>query len=104
MTKTGRELQPGPDITSRADIDAYIRRTAWTVHHPLGRCKMGSDGHEAAVVDPALRVGGLEGLRVIDASVIPDMPGGNINAPIIMMAERTADLIRGHQPLAPITI
>ncbi len=95
------EIQPGPDVKSRADIDAYIRRTAWTVHHPLGTCKMGPESDPMAVVDPQLRVRGIDRLRVIDASVMPDMPGGNINAPVIMMAERAADLIRGRAPLPP---
>lgn len=98
----GPEIQPGPDVTSKQDIDDYIRRTAWTVHHPLGTCKMGPDSDAAAVVDPQLRVRGAEALRVIDASVMPDMPGGNINAPVIMMAEKAADLIRGRPPLDPI--
>lgn len=97
----GRELNPGADVKTRADIMAYMRRTAWTVHHPLGTCKMGNDRDPLAVVDDQLRVRGVEGLRVIDASVIPDMPGGNINAPIIAIAERAADLIRGRTPLAP---
>ncbi len=97
----GREINPGVEVQSRADIMAYMRRTAWTVHHPLGTCKMGADADPLAVVDDQLRVRGAEGLRVIDASVIPDMPGGNINAPIIMIAERAADLIRGRTPLAP---
>lgn len=97
----GREINPGAAVKSRADIMAYMRRTAWTVHHPLGTCKMGVDSDEMAVVDNQLRVRGVDGLRVIDASVIPDMPGGNINAPIIMIAERASDLVRGRKPLAP---
>ncbi|MFN0305400.1 MAG: GMC oxidoreductase, partial [Burkholderiales bacterium] len=96
-------INPGEGVKSRAEIDAYMRRTAWTVHHPLGTCKMGVDSDEMAVVDNELRVRGIDGLRVIDASVLPDMPGGNINAPIIMIAERAADLIRGRKPLAPAT-
>jgi len=97
----GPEIQPGPNVTSRQDINEYIRRTAWTVHHPLGTCKMGPDKDDMAVVDSQLRVRGAQGLRVVDASVMPDMPGGNINAPIIMMAEKAADLIRDREPLAP---
>ncbi|MSQ20486.1 MAG: choline dehydrogenase [Betaproteobacteria bacterium] len=100
----GREINPGAGVKSRADIDAYMRRTAWTVHHPLGTCKMGVATDAMAVVDNELRVRGVEGLRVIDASVLPDMPGGNINAPVIMVAERAADLIRGRKPLAPATL
>ena len=65
------------------------------MHHPLGTCRMGLDGDAMAVVDPTLRVHGVEGLRVVDASVMPDLVGGNINAPVTMIAERGADLIRG---------
>jgi len=97
----GREIQPGPSVTNKADIDAYIRQTAWTVHHPAGTCKMGTDNDEMAVVNNELRVRGVEDLRVIDASVFPDMPGGNINAPVIMMAEKASDLMRDKSPLAP---
>jgi len=95
----GKELNPGADCKSQADIDAFIRQTAWTVHHPLGTCKMGAASDETAVVDPEMKVRGLDGLRVVDASVMPDMPGGNINAPVIAMAERASDLIRGNTPL-----
>lgn len=92
----GEEIQPGPGVRSKADLDAFIRRTAWTAHHPLGTCKMGADDDPSAVVDAALRVRGIAGLRVVDASVMPDMVGGNINAPVIMIAEKAADLIRGR--------
>ncbi|MBH64715.1 MAG: dehydrogenase [Alphaproteobacteria bacterium] len=97
----GPEIAPGPNCASRADIEAYIRKTSWTVHHPLGTCKMGSADDPEAVVDPTLRVLGADNLRVVDASIMPDMPGGNINAPVIAMAERAADMIRGNQPLPP---
>ena len=97
----GREIQPGPGVTSKADIDAFIRRTAWTAHHPLGTCRMGKDDDEMAVLDRQLRVRGIQGLRVVDASAMPDMVGGNINAPIVMIAEKAADLIRGRNVLAP---
>lgn len=100
----GPEINPGPDCTSREDIDAYIRRTSWSVHHPLGTCKMGAPDDPDTVVDPTLRVHGADNLRVVDASVLPDMPGGNINAPVIAVAERAADLIRGNQPLPPAAI
>ena len=93
-----RELAPGSD--SDADIDALIRATGITVHHPLGTCRMGTD--PLAVVDPTLRVRGAENLRVVDASVMPDLVGGNINAPVIMVAEKAADHIRGRTPLAPV--
>ena len=93
------ETAPGPGVTEDADIDAYIRRTAATAHHPAGTCRMGSD--EMAVVDPELRLRGIDSVRVVDASVFPDLVGGNINAPVIMIAERASDLIRGREPLAP---
>lgn len=96
-----RELAPGDARTTEAEIDAYIRTTSITVHHPLGTCRMGPEGDETAVVDPALRVRGVEGLRVVDASVMPDLVCGNINAPIVMIAEKAADLIRGRELLPP---
>jgi choline dehydrogenase-like flavoprotein len=88
-----RELVPGPDADSDAAIDAYIRATAITVHHPLGTCRMGAADDPGAVVDSLLRVYGVERLRVVDASVMPDLVGGNINAPVIMIAERAADFL-----------
>jgi 4-pyridoxate dehydrogenase len=91
----GAETAPGPNKTSDADIDAHIFATALTAHHPLGTCKMGPASDPLAVVDPNLRIHGLDGLRVIDASVMPDLVGGMINAPVIMIAERGADLVRG---------
>ncbi|NYT67599.1 GMC family oxidoreductase [Pusillimonas noertemannii] len=91
----GSEIQPGTAVRSKSEIDEYIRRTAWTAHHPLGTCRMGAIDDDMAVVDTELRVRGILGLRVVDASVMPDMVGGNINAPVIMIAERAADLIRG---------
>jgi 4-pyridoxate dehydrogenase len=99
-----RELAPGRDVQSDDGLDAYIRATAATAHHPLGTCKMGPDGDAMAVVDAELRVRGIEGLRVVDASVMPDMVGGNINAPVIMIAEKAADLIRGRSPPAPVNV
>jgi choline dehydrogenase-like flavoprotein len=89
-----REIGPGHDVTSDDDLKAYARRTAVTAHHPCGTCRMGVD--EDAVVDGELRVRGVEGLRVVDASVFPDLVGGNINAPVIMVAEKAADLILGR--------
>ena len=96
-----RELAPGLDVESDQALDAYICSTAVTAHHPLGTCKMGLDGDPMAVVDPELRVRGIEALRVVDASVMPDLVGGNINAPVIMIAEKSADMIRGRPSLAP---
>lgn len=85
------EFFPGPKCESDEEIDEHIRKTSITVHHPAGTCRMGSD--EASVVDPELRVRGVAGLRVVDASVMPDLVCGNINAAVIMIAEKAADLI-----------
>ena len=82
----------GTAVFHRAEIEAYIRRTAGVTQHPVGTARMGSD--ERAVVDPQLRVRGVEGLRVADASVLPVIPGGNTNAPALMVGEKAADLIR----------
>ena len=90
----GEELKPGPDVTSDSAIDAYIQAIAETIYHPVGSCAMGTG--EDAVVDPELRVRGIEGLRVVDASIMPQLIGGNTNAPTIMIAEKAADLIRGR--------
>jgi 4-pyridoxate dehydrogenase len=98
------EIAPGRDCRSDADIDAHIRASAITVHHPLGTCKMGRASDPTAVVDPELRVLGVDALRIVDASVMPDLIGGNINAPVIMVAEKAADLIRGRAPLAPVNV
>ncbi len=85
----GRELVPGPG----ADLEAHVRNHSWTVHHATSTCRMGSD--DRAVVDPELRVRGIDGLRVADASVMPRVIGGNTNAPAIMIGERAADLLLG---------
>jgi choline dehydrogenase len=95
----GDELNPGPAVQSDADIDAWIRRTAETIYHPVGTCKMGAEGDSMAVVDAELKVRGLAGLRVIDASVMPTLVGGNTNAPTIMIAEKAADMILGRAAL-----
>jgi choline dehydrogenase len=81
-----------PASDSEEDLRAHIRQQTFTLYHPVGTCRMGSDAE--AVVDTELRVRGLEGLRVIDASVMPTVPRGNTNAPTIAIAERAADLIR----------
>jgi choline dehydrogenase-like flavoprotein len=98
------EIGPGADCNSDDEIDAYARATAITVHHPLGTCKMGGANDPKAVVDAECKVLGVDGLRVVDASVMPDLVGGNINAPVIMIAEKAADLIRGRTPLAPVNV
>jgi choline dehydrogenase-like flavoprotein len=88
----GREIFPGPDVDTEEAIAADIRRRVELLYHPVGTCRMGSDTD--AVVSPDLRVHGIEGLRVADASVMPVIPNGNTNAPTIMVAEKAADLIR----------
>lgn len=93
-SKIVRELKPGAGATDPADLEADLRRRVELIYHPVGTCRMGQD--ERSVVDSHLRVHGLEGLRVIDASIMPIIPGGNTNAPTIMVAERAADLIRGR--------
>ena len=89
------ELEPGPDTFSPERIKAELPRRACTVYHPVGTCRMGSD--ERAVVDPELRVRGVAGLRVADASIMPRITGGNTNAPTIMIGELASDLIRGRR-------
>jgi len=97
----GDELTPGSASQSDAALHAHVRATMGTVHHPVGTCRMGADDDETAVVDGALRVRGIEGLRIVDASVMPDLIGGATNAPVIMIAEKAADMIRGKPPLPP---
>ncbi len=101
------ELAPGDDVRTDAEIRDFIRHNLTTIYHPVGTCAMGGDSKVAAsrltsVVDPELRVRGVEGLRVVDASVMPTVPRGNTNAPTIAIAERAADLICGRAPLAAI--
>ncbi|HEY0426153.1 MAG TPA: GMC oxidoreductase, partial [Rhodopila sp.] len=85
-----------------AEIDHWIRNTVITVNRPLGTCAMGLGSQ--AVLDPELKVRGIEGLRVVDAAALPDMPSAHINAAVMMLAERASDLIRGRQPLAPLNV
>jgi choline dehydrogenase len=87
----GPELSPGPDIRSRADLEGWVRRTADTVFHSVGTCRMGAD--PGSVVDGELKVRGLDGLRVVDASVFPTITSGNTAAPTMMIAERAAELM-----------
>jgi choline dehydrogenase len=91
-----RELFPGPGIQDDDDLAADVRRRVELLYHPAGTCRMGTD--DTAVVDAELRVRGVDGLRVVDASIMPMIPGGNTNAPTIMIAERASDLIRGRVP------
>ncbi|MCO5316003.1 MAG: FAD-dependent oxidoreductase [Solirubrobacterales bacterium] len=93
-SRTGREIYPGADTVDDEAIEDDIRDRTELLYHPVGTCRMGSD--DAAVLDPELRVRGVAGLRVVDASVMPLIPGGNTNAPTIMIAEKAADLILGR--------
>ena len=96
----GAEFAPGPQVSDDDDaaIDAYVRETLSTVFHPTSTCRMGID--DRAVVDPELRVRGLDALRVVDASIMPDIVGGNLNATVIMTAEKASDIILGRQALS----
>jgi len=94
------EIKPGKDIRTDAEIEDWIRETSGINQHPVATCRMGVD--KDAVVDGALKVRGIEGLRVVDASIMPDEPGGNTNLPTMMIAEKGADMIRGKPALAPV--
>ena len=99
----GTELSPGPDCQTDDDIDAFVRAQAESAYHPCGTCRMGDD--DGAVVDSRLRVHGCEGLRVIDASIMPRITTGNLNAPTIMIGEKGADLVLGrHLPPANVPV
>jgi choline dehydrogenase-like flavoprotein len=93
----GRETSPGETVKTDAEIEAWIRNTAITAHHPCGTCAMGMGPD--TVTDPQLRVHGIERLRVVDASVMPDLVSAHINACVLMIAEKAADLFRGKPPL-----
>lgn len=93
----GAEIRPGPQAQSDAALKDYIRASSQTCFHPVGTCAMGKEPQH--VVDAELRVRGVDGLRVVDAAIIPRMIGGNTNAPVIMIAEKAADMIRGRPPL-----
>jgi choline dehydrogenase len=97
----GREIQPGADVQTDEQIDAFIREKVESAYHPSCSCKMGDANDPMAVVDPETRVHGLEGLRVVDSSIMPSVTTGNLNAPTIMLAEKAADHIRGRGMLAP---
>lgn len=96
------EHAPGAHLETDEEIIGALRQTLFTVRHPVGSCRMGND--ELSVVDPQLRVHGIRGLRIADASVMPAIPGGNTNAPVIMIAEKAADMILGRSPLPPAEI
>jgi len=95
----GIELSPGTGTNSDTDIRQAIRDLATTGHHPVSTCRMGGDHDGGAVLDDALRVRGAEGLRVVDASSFPDQISGNTGAPVIMLAEKAADIMLGRPAL-----
>ena len=95
----GSELQPGADVQSDAEISAWLRQNIESAYHPAGTCKIGPATDNQAGVDPEGRGHGLEKLRVVDASVFPTLPNGNINAPVIMVAEKISDRILGRPAL-----
>ena len=97
----GREIQPGAEVQSDEQIDAFIRAKVESAYHPSCTCKMGGPEDALAVVDPQTRVRGLAGLRVVDSSIMPSITTGNLNAPTIMLAEKAADHILGGRMLPP---
>jgi len=97
----GRELAPGEDATTDEQLDEYVRTNADSAYHPSCTCKMGSASDPMAVTDAQGRVNGLQGLRIVDASIMPSVVSGNLNGPVVMMAEKLADAIKGVSPLPP---
>ncbi len=99
-----REVRPGPEITDDAGLADHARRTVKTVYHPVGTCRMGHDDDPMAVLSPDLRVRGVAGLRVIDASMMPNIVSGNTNAAVMAVADKAVDLMMGFKALAPISL
>jgi choline dehydrogenase len=97
----GREIQPGPDVQTDEQIDAFIREKVESAYHPSCSCRMGDENDPMAVVDPHAEVRGIEGLRLVDSSIMPSITTGNLNAPTIMLAEKAADHILGKSMLPP---
>lgn len=98
----GREIQPGADVQTDEQIDAFIREKVESAYHPSCSCRMGDENDPMAVVDPHTEVRGLDGLRVVDSSIMPSITTGNLNAPTIMLAEKAADHILGKNTLPPL--
>ncbi len=97
------EISPGPQVQTDQEILDWVAQDAETALHPSCTARMGTD--ELSVVDPSsMRVHGVDGLRVVDASVMPNVTNGNIYAPVMMIAEKAADLILGNEPLAPLRV
>jgi choline dehydrogenase len=90
----GEELLPGAATTSDADLAAFVRRDSDTIYHGAGTCKMGPDGDATAVVDPSLRVRGVDGLRVADGSIMPEVVNATTHAACVMIGEKASDLVR----------
>jgi choline dehydrogenase-like flavoprotein len=95
----GEAINPGDEVQTDAEIDTWLRNSVVTAHHPCGTCAMGSTPD--TVLDPQMRVRGVERLRVVDASAMPDLVSAHINACVLMMAEKASDIIRGRAPLPP---
>ena len=100
----GREIQPGADVTTDEQIDAFVRDKVESAFHPSCSCRMGRRDDPMAVVDSEARVIGIERLRVVDSSIMPSITTGNLNAPTIMLAEKAADHILGRSPLPPVEV
>ena len=98
---SGEELSPGDDVGTDEEIEAWLRDHLGTCYHPTSTCRMGPDSDPSAVVDPTLKVHGIDGLRVTDASIMPDVVSGNTNAGTIMIGEKASDMILGKPPLPP---
>jgi choline dehydrogenase len=96
-----REIDPGEQVKSDDEIDAWVRETVETAYHPTCTCKIGAGDDPMAVVDNKCKVMGIESLRIVDSSIFPTVPNGNTNAPTIMLAEKAADIIKGKDPLPP---
>jgi choline dehydrogenase len=99
-----REDFPGPDVKTDEELLAAAKQRGTTTFHPAGTCRMAPASDPGAVVDDVLRLHGLAGLRVVDASIMPTMLSANLNAATLMLAEKASDLIRGHAALEPIVI
>ncbi len=97
----GPEIQPGKDVETDEQIDAFIRQHCESAYHPCGSCKMGAADDPLAVVDPQCKVIGIEALRVADSSIMPQVTNGNLNAPTLMIGEKASDHILGRDPLPP---
>ena len=98
------EELPGPNVQADDELLDFCRRNCATSYHPMGTCRMGPTTDSTAVVDDTLQVHGMQGLRVVDASIMPTMPSGNLNAPTLMIAEKASDMILGREPLPPVDL